>query len=210
MEGNATACGLYAKAYRCQNRPLVIDDVDRLYADKVAVRLLTCLAQTDSIKRVSWHSASQAIAAEGIPREFETRTRLILIANDWRTLNNNVVAVQDRGHMIDFRPTPEEVHARVAAWFADEEVYAWFGPHLAMIPRPLVQHDVRAKELTDAGLDWRAMIGGQVMSTKIQLVAELRYDPSYAAEAERVEAFKAHGGGSRATYFNQVRKLRAA
>ncbi len=41
-----------------------------------------------------------------------------------------------------------------------------------------------------------------------RLVAELRADPSYSTEKERVQAFIAGGGGSRATYFNHARKLR--
>ena len=40
-----------------------------------------------------------------------------------------------------------------------------------------------------------------------RLVAELKSDPSYLSEAERVRTFIAQGGGSRATYFNHAKKL---
>lgn len=210
IEGNATAYGLYAKAFRCRDKLLVIDDVDSLYADKAGVRLLKCLAQTDPVKRMAWHTAAASIAAEGVPREFETKSRVIIIANDWRTLNENVAAVQDRGHVIDFDPSAAEVHARVGEWFDDEEVYAWFERHMSVIAKPSMRHYVRAKVLKDAGLDWVTMIGGQFLPPKLLLVAKIKGDPRYASEAERVEAFRAMGGGSRATYFNHAKRLRAA
>lgn len=210
VEGNATAYGLYAKAYRCRDQLLVIDDVDSLYADKAGVRLLKCLAQTDPLKRMAWHTASASMAGEGVPREFETRSRVIIIANDWRTLNENVAAVQDRGHVIDFAPSAAEVHRRVGDWFTDEEIYGWFERNLSVIAKPSMRHYVRAKELKDAGLDWVTMIGGQFLPPKLLLVAKLRDDPRYVSEAERVEAFRQMGGGSRATYFNHAKKLRLA
>ncbi len=49
---------------------------------------------------------------EGIPREFTTKSRVVIIANDWRTLDRNVAALQDRGHVLLFQPSPAEVHAR--------------------------------------------------------------------------------------------------
>ena len=80
-------------------------------------------------------------------------TSAIIIANDWRTLNENVAAVQDRGHVLSFEPTPAKVHRRVGEWFEDEEIYAWFGRHLRVIAKPSMRHYVRAKELKAAGLD---------------------------------------------------------
>ena len=210
VEGNATAHGLYTKAYHSRDQPIVIDDVDSLYSDRAAVRLLKCLAQTDLVKRMAWHSASLSLQSEGIPREFETRSRSIIIANEWRTLSENVAAVQDRGHVLLFEPTPEELHARVGEWFTDPEIYEWFGRRLALIEKPSMRHYVRAQELKSAGLDWETMIGGQFMPPKLLLVARLREDKGFASEAERVEEFRRLGGGSRATYFNHAKRLRAA
>lgn len=54
------------------------------------------------------------------------------------------------------------------------------------------------------------MIGRQFLPRKLLLVAMIKDDPRYATEAERVEAFRQLGGGSRATYYNHAKKLRAA
>src|SRR5438105_6100241 len=95
IEGNATPFGMYVKLYRHRDQFVVIDDVDALYADRSGVRLLKCLCQTEEEKRVAWHSDARRLDKHGIPREFTTRSRTIIIGNDWQTLNHNVAALQD-------------------------------------------------------------------------------------------------------------------
>ena len=106
IDGSATAFGLYCQLYRHRDELVVLDDVDGLYRDRAAVRLLKCVCQTEPIKRVAWHSDAATLRREGIPRSFETRSRLAIIANELRTPNVNVRAVQDRGHIIVFEPSP--------------------------------------------------------------------------------------------------------
>src|ERR1019366_4878824 len=40
IDGNASAFGIYQEAYRHQNQPLILDDIDGLTRDRNAVRLL--------------------------------------------------------------------------------------------------------------------------------------------------------------------------
>ena len=122
-------------SYRHRDELVVIDDVDSLYSSRNSIRLLKCLCQTEEEKRLAWHSAATGLKREGIPREFSTKSRVIIIANDWRILNRNVEAVQDRGHMLLFEPPPKEVHAEVAKWFDDTEILDWFKKNL-----PLFEH----------------------------------------------------------------------
>ncbi len=75
IDGSATAFGLYGQLYRHRNRPVVIDDVDGLFADRAAVRLLKCLCQTEPRKRLGWYSAATAGGDQGIPSSFETTSR---------------------------------------------------------------------------------------------------------------------------------------
>ncbi len=58
IEGSATAFGMYQALWEHRDRLIVIDDVDSLYSDKAAIRLLKCLCQTDSVKRVAWFSGA--------------------------------------------------------------------------------------------------------------------------------------------------------
>ncbi len=84
IEGNATPFGMYLKLYRHRNQFVVIDDVDALYADRSGVRLLKCLCQTEEEKSVAWHSDARSLEKQGIPREFTTRSRVAIVANDWK------------------------------------------------------------------------------------------------------------------------------
>ena len=85
IEGNATPFGMYAKLYRHRDQFVVIDDVDALYADRSGVRLLKCLCQTEEEKAVAWHSDARSLERQRIPREFTTKSRVVIISNDWKT-----------------------------------------------------------------------------------------------------------------------------
>ncbi len=208
IEGNATAFGVYTAAWNHRDRVIVLDDVDSLYSDRNAVRLLKTLCQTDPVKRVSWQTASAALDKQGIPRTFETTSRVVIIANEWRTLDKNVAAVQDRGHIIRFEPSATEVHREVRSWFSDDEIYEWFGQHLSLIIKPSMRQYVRAAELKAAGLDWQSMLLQETLPATTSLVAKLKSDRRLSTESERVQEFVRRGGGCRATYFNHAKRLR--
>src|ERR1700733_12471396 len=122
IEGNATPFGMYVKLYRHRDQFVVIDDVDALYADRSGVRLLKCLCQTEEEKAVAWHSDARSLEKQGIPREFTTKSRVVIISNDWKTLNRNVAALQDRGHVLLFEPGAAEGHKKAGAWFDDRQI----------------------------------------------------------------------------------------
>lgn len=171
------------------------------------MRLLKCLCQTDAVKRVSWFSG--AAGGQGrAPQQFETTSKVIIIANDWKTLSENVHAVQNCGHLIVFEPSAEEVHHKVAEWFWDVEIFDWIGEHLHLLPRLTMRHYIRASELKAAGMDWFDVLVSEGFSPKTLLVARLRADGAYPDEASRVSAFKALGGGSRSSYFSHAKKLK--
>jgi hypothetical protein len=209
IEGNATPFGIYTELWRHRDQLVVIDDVDSLYANPSGVRLLKGLCQTDPQKTIAWHSAAAALDREQIPRAFPTTSRVAIIGNTWKTVNANVAAVQDRGHVVVFQPTAAEVHRQVGQWFDDQEIYTWFAAHLHLIREPSMRHYVRAAELKRAGLNWLQAVPCPQLSRKTLLVAQLRADPRYPTEEARAQAFVAQGEGCRATYFNHARKLPA-
>ncbi len=210
IEGNATPFGMYRKLWQYRNQLVVIDDVDSLYSDRSGVRLLKCLCQTEQRKTVAWHSAAAALDREAIPRQFVTTSRVAIISNDWKTLNRNVEAVEDRGHVVLFEPSAEEVHREAGSWFGDHEVYEWLGRQLHLISEPSLRHYVRASELKRAGMNWKRVVPLDASGWKLQLVAELKSDGRYADEAARVREFVARSAGCRATYFNYAKKLKRA
>ena len=207
IEGNATPFGMYAKLYRHRDEFVVIDDVDALYADRSGVRLLKCLCQTEDEKAVAWHSDARTLERQGIPREFVTRSRVVIVANDWKTLNKNVAALQDRGHVLMFQPSAAEVHRKAGTWFDDPEIYQWFDANLHRVREPSMRHYVRARELKAAGMDWTEVLAAEAENKRERLAAELLASAEHASTAERVKAFVEQGGGCRATFFNYRRYL---
>ena len=207
IEGNATPFGMYVRLFRHRDQFVVIDDVDALYADRSGVRLLKCLCQTEEEKSVAWHFDARSLERQGVPREFKTKSRVVIIANDWRTLDKNVAALQDRGHVLLFRPSAAEVHAQAGKWFDDQEIYDWIGANLHRGGEPSFRHYVRAKELKAAGMDWSDVLAVEAENKRARLAAELMDSEEYASTAERVRAFVERGGGCRATYFNYKRRL---
>src|SRR3954447_1484952 len=207
IEGNATPFGMYAKLYRHRDEFVVIDDVDALYADRSGVRLLKCLCQTEEEKTVAWHSDARSLERQGIPREFVTKSRVVIICNDWQTLDQNVAALQDRGHVLLFQPGAAEVHRKAGTWFDDPEIHDWFAANLHRVREPSLRHYVRAKELKAAGMDWTAVLASEGENRRARLAAELLASATYGSTAARVKAFVEQGGGCRATFFNYRRYL---
>src|SRR5262249_9921444 len=155
-----------------------------------------------------WHTLTPILELHDVPQQFTTTSRVALIGNDWKTLNADVAALEDRGHVLCFEPTALEVHRQAAHWFWDQEVFDFVALQLHLI----VQHSLRtygqASELKQAGLDWKRAVLSRCVSGAALWVARLQADPSFASEAARVQAFIAADGGCRATYYHYARKLR--
>ena len=125
----------------------------------------------------------------------------------WKTLNKNVAALQDRGHVVLFQPGAAEVHAQAGKWFDDQEIYDWFAENLHRVREPSLRHYVRARELKAAGMDWTEVLAAEDENPRARLAAELLASNSYGSTAERVKAFVEQGGGCRATFFNYRKRL---
>lgn len=205
VEGSATAFGIYQALYENRGKPVVIDDVDQLYTDKECVRLLKCICQTDPVKQVSWFTGA-AGKGKDIPKQFETASNVIIIANEWKTLSDNVKAVENRGHLLSFEPPPVAVHTKVGEWFWDQEVYDFFGSNIHLLPGITMRHYVQAAELKDAGMEWLDILHREGFNEKAVLVAKLMADEAMT-ERQRIASFKEQGGGGRSTYFNHKKKL---
>lgn len=207
IEGNATPFGMYVKLFQHRDQFIVIDDVDGLYAEKSGIRLLKCLCQTEKEKTIAWHSDARTLERQGVPREFTTKSRVIIVANDWKTLNQNVAALQDRGHVLFFQPSAAEVHRKAGTWFGDPEIFQWFTANLHRVREPSLRQYVRASELKAAGMDWTAVLADEAENPRARLVAQLLGNSEFSSTAARVQAFVEQGGGCRATFFNYCRRL---
>src|SRR5216684_871154 len=197
------------QAYEHRHQPLVLDDVDGLCADRSGIRLLKALCQTEPTKTLSWHTATPILKRREVPSRFTTTSRVALIGNDWKTLNADVAALEDRGHVLVFEPTALEVHRHAAGWFWDQEIFDFVAVHLHLIAQHSLRTYGHAWELKQAELDWQQAVLCRYLTGTALLVARLKANPSFAREAERVRAFVQSGAGCRASYFQHAKKLRS-
>src|SRR5215467_7657364 len=201
LSGQATPLGIYLQAYAYRDQPLVLDDVDGLYADRSGIRLLKALCQSEPVKTLGWHTATPILELRDVPHEFTTTSRVALIGNDWKTLNADVAALEDRGHVLVFEPTALEVHRQAAGWFWDQEIFDFVAAQLHLVGQHSLRTYRQAWELKQAGLDWRQAVLGRCPMGPALLVARLKADPSFSSEAARVRAYIQSGAGCRASYF---------
>ncbi len=208
VEGHMQPFGLYRQLWDCRNQPVVLDDLDRLYADPDCVRLLKPLCNTVKNKRLQW--LTNLTMNEGVvPSSFATTSSVILIANEWKSLNPNVQALEDRAIILHFNPPNAEVHRRVGEWFNDPEVYGFMGQIMPVAPTVSMRHYCKGSQLRRAGLDdWRTSLLQMVVpDTSDACVIAVQHDPRLRSEQERIEHFMASTKGSRATYFRIKSRL---
>lgn len=190
-----------------QDQPIVLDDVDALYRDANGIRLLKQLCQSESSRLLGWYSDPQYLERRGVPTKFATSSPVAIITNRWLTVNEDVAALEDRGHMLVFDPPPLEIHRQAAVWFHDQEVFDFIAQHLHLIANHSLRTYLLAMELKKAQMDWKRTILSRFLSGPALLVARLKTDPAFRSEADRVKAFRKAGGGGRTSYFNHAKKL---
>jgi hypothetical protein len=138
-----------------------------------------------------------------IPSSFTTSSSVILIANQWKSLNANVRALEDRAIILHFNPSNTEVHRKVGEWFDDVEVYEYVERLLATIPFVSMRHYCKGSQLRRAGLsDWRMSLLQMVIADpRLAALVAVQADPTMHSERERENGFIAQTGCSRATYY---------
>ncbi len=100
---------LFIAGYENCDEPIVFDDVDTLLNNKDCVALLKQFCETSPVKEIQWSTTSKALEEAGVPSRYETKSRVCIIANDFTRLNETIGALVDRGFMVNFQPTTQEL-----------------------------------------------------------------------------------------------------
>jgi hypothetical protein len=160
-------------------------------------------SRSRSEKKSGSSSASRRTAA------FTTGSNVILIANEWKSLNPNVRALEDRAIILHFCPSNEEVHRKVGEWFDDREVYDLLCRLVPVVSALSMRHYCKGSQLRRAGIaDWRSsLLQMMIPDRRIAGVIAVQNDPTFRSERERIARFTASTGASRATYFRIKSKL---
>jgi hypothetical protein len=213
VEGGAvSAFKLYQLLWDHQHQTIIIDDVDSVYTDRLLIRLLKALCQTEAEKAVGWHTNNKQLETSGIPSKFWTTSRVCIIANRWKNLNEHVGSLTDRGMMVLFRPSPKEVfdYVKREKICLDREILKFVGDHLWMVNQLSIRVFVVAMEAKRHHLEWKSAIAEELGIYKMMLVQKLMADNSFRTTEERATAFQKATGLSRPLYFEAVQALKEA
>lgn len=200
--GTATPFGLYSQFYKYRDQPMILDDIDSIYVNKDSVSQLKAIASGDEPKALSWNARNGFLESNHVPAEFTTTSPIMIICNEWKTLNRNVAALQDRAQLLHFEPNALEIHKQAGTWFGDEEIYEWFGRMLHRIETHSFRYYVKAAQLKSVGIPWQRVIEGATKKHHREiLVEDLLFDESFASQEDRIREYIKRGGGSRSSFF---------
>lgn len=206
FQGSLSPFQLYMNLYENLDVPVVFDDVDELFDSRAGVNLIKCLGQTDHKKMIMWEKSSPQLDKAGVPRRFETTSRLMLFANTIKSLEENLKAVLDRAHCYRFEPTAYELHMETKRWFKDKEVWTFVGKHLDLIEQPSMRDYVKAAEKKRLGRDWQSYLMSKWQDDpKLALILKLLRQ-KFPTPLKRQKAFMDQGGGAEATYKRYLSK----
>jgi len=111
---HVTPLRLYTYCYENRDKPIVLDDVDSLLQDDNNIALLKMLCETSDTKEICWFSTTDILDKQGIPERYETKSRVIIICNNFKELSDKISAIKDRGWHLEFKPTDEEILNKMA------------------------------------------------------------------------------------------------
>ena len=214
LTGYHSELDLYKKLYQFRYYPIVLDDIDSLFEGSIRTSHLKAVCDTKPVKRIEWGSTHRAFD-DGLPNVFESISRVMIVANELKTLTKNLGAILDRGMVIRFQPSAFNMHVDVASggWFDDAEVFREIGKYLHLMVHPSFRFYGDTRNNKRAGLDWKAILLRQLEDDpddrKLVLAAKIMNDSRYKAQKEQEEAFIKHpDGGSQATWFRKKRELK--
>ena len=201
LEGRVSAFMHYKALQEKADLPVYLDDADGLLTQKDCVNILKCVCQTETHKTVSWHTN----ANKEEEKSFITTSKVLVITNDWRVLNKHIDAVDDRGLLVRFKPSAEEVHNHIKGFF-DLEVYDFIGEHLGLIREPSMRLYRTASQLKN--LNWRNMLLESFKIKKEAWIAVLKLRAVHGSENQKSILFAQMTGLDPRTYWRYKKELK--
>jgi hypothetical protein len=209
--GNPSAFQFYCDLHKHIDDFVILDDVSsKFFKDHLTNSYLKQLTNTREVKSLRWPTSTLTEFSDP-PNHFETRSRVVILTNEWESLNEHVRALEGRSYSIVFDPTPTEVHLEVGrrGWFKDQEVFDFVWEYRRFFTKPDMRVYVKIAEQKKAGAPWRKrglemLLGSQ----KMQRVAELLEDTKLTSNKQRAVEFQNRGYGSRSTYYELLKSFK--
>jgi hypothetical protein len=212
LRGKKSALDLYIDLFEHRDMLVVIDDVDALLAIRDGQELVRDVTETVTKKTLRWGTQSSRLVELGIPKQFQTTSRVIVITNSWSD-GGVREAIASRALSIDFCPPWREVYLYAAGWFQDQEVLDFVHSNLHILSKPDLRVLLNARQLRGysvPGVPWQSAFDGCFgVSKRRQAALRILSDASFGSNAARAREFERLGHGDRATFYRHVAELRA-
>jgi len=104
-----TPMQLFILGYKFRDLPVIIDDVDCLLYNEQNVSLLKMFCETTETKSLAWLTTSNLLEEKEIPQRYYTKSKVLILTNDFNVLTKKIGALMDRGWLIQFQPNREEL-----------------------------------------------------------------------------------------------------
>lgn len=106
---HVTPLELYCQGYSHRDVPLVFDDTDCLIQNPLHVSLLKQFSETSKYKEIQYQTTSEILKERNVPLKYTTRSRVLIITNDFRYITKHVKSLINRGFHVKFLPSLEEI-----------------------------------------------------------------------------------------------------
>jgi hypothetical protein len=199
--GALTAFALYKILYLNRDKTIVMDDTDSLYNDRSLIRLLKALCETEKSRVIEWNSANKSLDAEGIPRSFVSKSRVIVIVNKINDeFGRHLESLIDRGILLKFFPSPRTVFEYGKTFFKDKEIVDFIDHNLDFASDFSLRVFENARQAKLAKLNWKESVLETLDIKEVCLVHRLMRNNHYTTDEERIREFMKQTGLSRPMY----------
>lgn len=191
IKGDCRPIKFHIKAYQHRDAPILIDDADAFLAKLDNREKVKHLTETDRYKLMSHESFAPQLIKLGIPNEFYTTSSVCILRNSWDSSDHINHAIEDRGLVVHFDPTWEEVYRYIGEWFWDQEIYDYLWERMPLLKEPSIRPLTRANDIKLAKstiFDWRTMIDAHTADKSLLLVSDF-LRAQYNSEGERIAAW---------------------
>ena len=209
---HVTPMQLYILGYKFKDLPIIIDDVDGLLYNDQNISLLKMFCETRENKRVSWLSTCGLLKEEKIPLSYETKSRVLILTNDFQVLSKKLGALQDRGWFIQFEPNDREILDRInqikdycnvdLSKKEIEEVYRVIDQYSNFCKfslRTFVKGLALFKQCKEMEIDWEDILLKE-MGVNGKLILVSRCLESCESDKERIGMWESKGFSKRSFY----------
>jgi hypothetical protein len=202
---------------------IILDDADPIFCTLAGQTFMKELMLDKANRPVSWGTDYRKLSQNNIPTQFRMSNPVCIILNRWKTFNEHLTAVENRGSLLYANFSPEEVHNYVGTWFLTTRpsglVYDFVARFLPLIRQPNIREfyeEPLKNLLTEYNLgranpegNWQRMIMKKLVKPK-ELESALLFCDDYPSNAARAKAFEQMGLGCKRTFYRHVKKLRLA